>query len=74
MIAIYHAKEAIYPKHIEYDFFKDGRLKFRVFNRAKDYDPLASESLGYEQGFGIFFKKQFNSFRDLFRRKKKEKK
>ena len=59
---------------IEYDFFKDGRLKFRVFNRAKDYDPLASESLGYEQGFGIFFKKQFNSFRDLFRRKKKEKK
>ena len=59
---------------IEYDFFKDGRLKLRVFNRAKDYDPLASESLGYEQGFGIFFKKQFNSIGDLFRRKKKDKK
>ena len=41
---------------IEYNFFKDGRLKFRVFNRAKDYDPISSESLGYEQGFGIFFK------------------
>ena len=36
---------------IEYDFFRDGRFKLRVFNRAKDYDPL-SESLGYEQGFG----------------------
>ena len=50
---------------IEYDFFKDGRFKLRVFNRTQDYDPL-SESLGYEQGFGIFFKKQFNSFQELF--------
>ena len=57
---------------IEYNFFKDGRLKLRVFNRAENYDPL-SESLGYEQGFGIFFKKQFNSFRELFRRNKREK-
>ena len=52
---------------IEYDFFKDGRLKLKVFNRTQDYDPL-SESLGYEQGFGIFFKKQFNSFKELFRK------
>ena len=50
---------------IEYDFFKDGRFKLRVFNRTQDYDPL-SESLGYEQGFGIFFKKQFNSVQELF--------
>jgi len=50
---------------IEYDFFKDGRFKLRVFNRTEDYDPL-SESLGYEQGIGIFFKKQFNTFPDLF--------
>ena len=56
---------------IEYYFFGDGRLKLRVFNRAKDYDPL-SESLGYEQGFGIFFKKQFNSFKELFKSKKNE--
>ena len=56
---------------IEYNFFGDGRLKLRVFNRAKDYDPL-SESLGYEQGFGIFFKKQFNSFKELFKSKKNE--
>ena len=52
---------------IEYDLFKDGRLKLKVFNRTEDYDPL-SESLGYEQGFGIFFKKQFNSFKELFRK------
>ena len=38
---------------IEYNFFKDGRFKLRVFNRAEDYDPF-SESTGYEQGFGIF--------------------
>jgi len=50
---------------IEYDFFKDGRFKLRVFNRAEDYDPL-SESLGYEQGIGVFFKKQFDSFPELF--------
>ena len=55
---------------IEYDFFKDGKLKLRVFNRSKDYDPL-SENLGYEQGLGISFKKQFNNFNKLlfFRRK-----
>ena len=50
---------------IEYDFFKDGRFKLRVFNRTEDYDPL-SESLGYEQGVGIFFKKQFNNLQELF--------
>ena len=56
---------------IEYDFFKDGRFKLRVFNRTQDYDPL-SESLGYEQGFGIFFKKQFNSFQELFIKEKNQ--
>ena len=54
---------------IEYNLFKDGRLKFKVFNRAEDYDPL-SESLGYEQGFGVFFKKQFNSLKELFKKDK----
>ena len=58
---------------IEYNFFKDGRLKLRVFNRAEDYDPL-SESLGYEQGFGIFFKKRFNSFKELLQRNHKKNK
>jgi len=56
---------------IEYDFFKDGRLKLRVFNRSQDYDPL-SESSGYEQGFGLFFKKQFNSLKELFIDKKEK--
>ena len=55
---------------IEYNFFKDGRFKLRVFNRAEDYDPF-SESTGYEQGFGIFFKKQFDSFKDIFDKKNK---
>ena len=56
---------------IEYDFFKDGRLKLKVFNRSKDYDPL-SESLGYEQGVGVFFKKQFNSLKELFKFRKEK--
>jgi len=56
---------------IEYDLFKDGRLKLKVFNRAEDYDPL-SDTPGYEQGFGVFFKKQFNSFRELFKNNKKD--
>ena len=55
---------------IQYDFFRDGRFKLRVFNRAKDYDPL-SESLGYEQGLGVFFKKRFNNFHELFQKQKK---
>ena len=55
---------------IEYDFFKDGRFKLRVFNRTEEYDPL-SESLGYEQGVGVFFKKQFNNFPELFNYRKK---
>ena len=58
---------------IEYNFFRDGRLKLRVFNRAKDYDPF-SESLGYEQGFGIFFKRSFNNFKDLFKSKRQRRK
>tara|TARA_Y100000589_G_scaffold74329_1_gene67716 strand:- start:54341 stop:58366 length:4026 start_codon:yes stop_codon:yes gene_type:complete len=56
---------------IEYSFFRDGRLKLRVFNRAKDYDPL-SESLGYEQGIGLFYKKRFNNLTEIFQNKLKK--
>ena len=47
-------------------------FKLRVFNRSRDYDPLSSESFGYEQGFGLFFKNNFNSFKDLFKKQKEE--
>ena len=53
---------------IEFDYFRDGKFKFRFFTRPEDYDPLSITPFdsGYETGIGMFFKKQFNTFNELF--------
>ena len=50
---------------LEYDVFKDGKFKLRLFNRAEDYDPF-SQNLGYEQGVSISFRKRFNNLKKMF--------
>jgi len=56
---------------ILYNLDKYGKLKLKAFNRADAYDPLYGDEFRYEQGFGLFYKKDFDSFLELFKRKKK---
>ncbi|MBM3420600.1 MAG: hypothetical protein FJY11_05630 [Bacteroidetes bacterium] len=43
------------------------KLKFKFFNRSND--NLLYETSPYTQGIGIFFRHEFDSFRNLFRRR-----
>jgi len=54
---------------IQYDLDQSGKIKLTVFNRADAYDPLYGDEFRYEQGLGLFYKKEFNKLFDLFRKK-----
>lgn len=49
---------------------KRDRVKFKMFSHEKQ-DYLLNNNTQSRQGIGIFFQNQFNSFGDLFRKKKK---
>ncbi len=42
-------------------------IRFKVFNRFNN--PYTGRQTDYTQGFGVFFKKDFDRFSDLFRKK-----
>ncbi len=56
--------------NIEYKLTEDGRIRAKVFNRTNYYDPLTRKA-PYTQGVGITFRKEFDSFKDMFASKKK---
>jgi hypothetical protein len=45
------------------------KLNFKVFNRYNN--PYTGKGVDYTQGLGIFFKQDFDRFKDLFRKKQK---
>jgi hypothetical protein len=45
------------------------KIRFKVFNRFNN--PYTGRGVPYTQGIGIFFKKDFNKFSDLFTKKTK---
>ena len=53
---------------IHYNLDKSGKIKLKVFNRADAYDPLYGDEFRYEQGIGLFYKKNFDSFFELFKK------
>ncbi len=57
--------------NVEYKLTKDGRIRAKVFNRTNYYDPI-SRKAPYTQGVGISFRKDFNTFGELFSSKKKD--
>lgn len=57
--------------NVEVKLTEDTRL--RVFNKSNQQDYFIHES-PYTQGVGVFYRKEFDSFKDLFKRKKKKQK
>jgi hypothetical protein len=50
---------------------KDGRVRFKVFNRSNNNTMINNINSPYTQGVGVFYREEFNSFNDL-RRKYRE--
>lgn len=59
--------------NVEYKWTDEGKLRIKAFNRSNKYDLLNTNS-PYTQGVGIVYRKEFNSFKELFKRKQKSEK
>lgn len=53
--------------NIEYKLTPDGRFRVKAFNRSNDL-TLYNDYAPYTQGVGIFYRKEFNNLKELFRR------
>lgn len=60
----------------QYLLSKDGNLSIKAFNRENEVQQYLLDKIGYTQGVGIFYKIDFNSFKELLNqilaRKKEE--
>jgi hypothetical protein len=55
--------------NIEYKLTDDGKLKVKTFNRANDNNNQLATSTGpYTQGVGVFYREEFDTFAELFKR------
>ncbi len=54
--------------NVEVKITKDGRFRLKAFNRTNIVD-LFDNIAPYTQGVGVFYRKEFNFFRDLFLKK-----
>lgn len=54
--------------NVEYMASKDGRFKLKAFNRSNNNTLINNINSNYTQGVGVFYRQEFNSFKDLFKR------
>lgn len=54
--------------NIEYKLTDDGKVKIKTFNRANDNNQVNLSPGPYTQGVGVFYREEFDSFAELFKR------
>ncbi len=57
---------------VEFKATNDGRLRLKAFNRSND-NNLIKNSAAYTQGVGISYRREFDSWKELFRFRKRKK-
>ncbi len=65
------ASNIIGDVNIEYKITPEGRFRIKAFNRSNTFDVFNTNAL-YTQGIGLFYRKEFDNFSELFKRKNKE--
>jgi hypothetical protein len=72
-----NASNIVGDVNVEVKLTEDGRFRVRAFNRSNvnsAYDIYSyDQSSPYTQGVGIFYRKEFNSFAEIFQRQKPKK-
>ena len=53
---------------VEYSLTKDGRLRLKAFNESADNYYLSSNLSPYIQGVGLYYRQDFNTLNDLWKR------
>ncbi len=57
--------------NVEYKLTRDGRFRVKAYNRSNNM-VLLEDNAPYTQGLGLFYRKEFDYFSDLFKRKSKK--
>ncbi len=65
-----NASNIVGDVNVEAKITKDGRLRVKAFNKSNNVN-LFENNAPYTQGVGVFFRKEFDSFKDLFRKREK---
>ena len=68
-----NASNIVGDVYIEYKLRPDGRVRLKSFNRSNNINYL-EDIAPYTQGVGIFYRKEFNRFNEIFQRKKRKQK
>ncbi len=68
-----NASDVLGDINIEYKITEDGHFRVRAFNRTNDISFL-EDNAPYTQGVGVFYRKEFEKFGDLFKWNKRDKK
>ena len=50
---------------LEYKITKDGKLRAKVYNESNEQNMVTTNTAKYTQGVGIFYREEFNSFKDF---------
>jgi len=58
--------------NVEVKITEDGRFRVKAFNKTNNVNSIEYNA-PYTQGVGVFYRKEFDNFSDLFRRKKQVK-
>lgn len=58
--------------NIEAKLTEDGKIRVRTYNKSNANNLMNSDVSPYTQGVGISYRKDFNSFKELFARKNKK--
>ncbi len=61
-----NASNFIGDVNVEVKLTDDGRWKLKAFNRSNQYDLLNNYS-PYTQGIGIFYRREFDTFKEIFK-------
>lgn len=54
--------------NMEYKLTDDGKWKAKAYNKANEGDVLNTEKGNYTQGVGIFYREEFDTVKELYRR------
>jgi hypothetical protein len=65
-----NASNIVGDVNVEAKITKDGRFRVKAFNKSNN-TTLFENNAPFTQGVGVFFRKEFDTFGDLFRNRKK---
>jgi hypothetical protein len=66
-----HSNNLVGDVNIEWKLTPDGRIKLLFYNKTNNQD-IIDIYVPYKQGIGLFYRKEFDHFGDLFRKQKKK--